>query len=147
MIDKEILLLEAVNEGIDKSPSVLEKMHKIKRNKLLNTFALREIKVDREKGEVEEFIEKEDLSRAVKFSQIVVESEEGAKAVIEEIKAGNSFEEVAEKWTSGEEMALVIGGRADGYSPKANTHPRVREQLFSIEVGEVSEAIELSNDN
>ncbi len=145
MIDKEILLLEAANTGIDKTPSVLEKMHKIKRNKVLNTFALREIKVDREKGEVKEFIEKEGLSRAVKFSQIVVESEERAKAVIQELKAGKSFEEVAEKWSSAEEMALVIGGRADGYSPKANTHPRVREQLFSLEVGAVSEPIEFSS--
>ena len=144
MIDREILSKEAKKSGIQEDASFIQKMRKIRNSKLLQLFAVKQIKVGRDAGEVAEFIEKGRLTRAVKFSQIVVDSEEDAKAVTEEIRSGTTFEDAAEKWSRAEEATLVIGGREDGYSTKVNTHPSVRERLFSLEVGAVSEPIELS---
>jgi len=145
MIDRKILLLEAVVQGVDRSPDFLKDMRHAKENKIFNIFQMREIKVDITQQEILDFFESEGLSKMVRFDEILVESRDKALAVIAELRAGARFEEVAEKWsvdaetTTGEEYYNHSGK----YMTQLNAPPRIGEVLFSMEVGEVSDPLML----
>ena len=139
MIDRELLAMEALDQGIDQSPRFLRKMRRFKEKRLLAVFQAREIRVKITQEEVAEYFEKEGLSRAVRFDEILVEGEDKA-AVVGELKAGKSFSEVAEKYSSGTRTA-ARGGDEGTYITPLDVPPDVRDALFSLEVGEVSEPV------
>ena len=140
MIDRKLLLIEAVAQGIDTSPGFLRKTRKIKENKILGIFQLREIKVKMTQSEVVEFFEKEGFSKTVRYSEIWVDGEDKARAAMEELRAGKSFEQVAVKWSVDEETA-ARGGDKGNYSHQLDLHPIVGDAVFALEKDEVSELI------
>ena len=101
MIDRELLALEALDQGIDQSPRFLKNMRRFKEKRLLAVFQAREIRVKITREEVAEYFEREGLSKAVRFDEILVEGEDKAAAVVGELRAGKSFSEVAKKYSSG----------------------------------------------
>lgn len=139
MIDRDLLAMEALAQGIDQSPRFLKKMRRFKEKRLLAVFQAREIRVKITREEVAEYFEREGLSRAVRFDEILVEGEDKATAAVGELRAGKSFNEVAEKYSSGAQTAAR--GDEGAYSTRLDVHPDVRDALFSLEVGEVSEPV------
>ena len=139
MIDRELLAMEALDQGIDQSPRFLKNMRRFKEKRLLAVFQAREIRVKITREEVAEYFEREGLSRAVRFDEMLVEGEDKAAAV-GELRAGKSFSEVAEKYSSGARTA-ARGGDESAYSTPLDVPPDVRDALFSLEVGEVSEPV------
>ena len=140
MIDREFLAMEALDRGIDQSPLFLKNMRRFKEKRLLAAFQAREIRVKITREEVAEYFEREGLSRAVRFDAILVEGEDQAAAAAGELRAGKSFSEVAEKYSSGARTA-TRGGDEDAYSTPLDVPPDVRDALFSLEVGEVSKPV------
>ena len=141
MIDRELLAMEALAQGIDQSPRFLKKMRRFKEKRLLAVFQAREIRVKITQEEVAEYFEREGLSRAVRFDEILVEGEDKAAAALGELKAGKSVSEVAEKYSSGTRSA-ARGGDEGTYITPLDVPPDVRDALFSLEVGEVSEPVQ-----
>lgn len=139
MIDRELLAVEALDQGIDQSPRFLKKMRRFKEKRLLAVFQAREIRVKITREEVAEYFEGEGLSRAVRFDEILVEGEDKAAVAVEELRAGKSFSEVAEKYSSGTRTAAR--GDESAYITPLDVPPDVRDALFSLEVGEVSEPV------
>ena len=139
MIDRELLAMEALDQGIDQSPRFLKNMRRFKEKRLLAVFQAREIRVKITREEVAEYFEREGLSSAIRFDEILVEGEDKAAAV-GELRAGKSFSEVAEKYSSGARTA-ARGGDESAYSTPLDVPPDVRDALFSLEVGEVSEPV------
>ena len=139
MIDRDLLAMEALAQGIDQSPRFLKKMRRFKEKRLLPVFLAREIRVKITREEVAEYFEREGLSRAVRFDEILVEGEDKAAAAVGELRAGKSFSEVSEKYSSGAQTAAR--GDEGTYSTRLDVHPDVRDALFSLEVGEVSEPV------
>ncbi len=140
MIDRELLAMEALTQGIDQSPRFLKKMRRFKEKRLLAVFQAREIRVKITQEEVAEYFEREGLSKAVRFDEILVEGEDKAAAV-GELRAGKSFSEVSEKYSSGAQTA-ARGGDEGTYITPLDVPPDVRDALFSLEVGEVSEPVQ-----
>ena len=139
MIDRDLLAMEALAQGIDQSPRFLKKMRRFKEKRLLAIFQAREIRVKITQEEVAEYFEREGLSKTVRFDEILVEGEDKAAAALGELKAGKSFSEVSEKYSSGAQTAAR--GVEGAYSTRLDVHPDVRDALFSLEVGEVSEPV------
>ena len=139
MIDRELLAMDALDQGIDQSPRFLKNMRRFKEKRLLAVFQAREIRVKITREEVAEYFEREGLSSAIRFDEILVEGEDKAAAV-GELRAGKSFSEVAEKYSSGARTA-ARGGDEGAYSTPLDVPPDVRDALFSLEVGEVSEPV------
>ena len=139
MIDRDLLAMEALAQGIDQSPRFLKKMRRFKEKRLLAIFQARAIRVKITREEVAEYFEREGLSKAIRFDEILVEGEDKAAAAVEELRAGKSFSEVSEKYSSGAQTAAR--GNEGAYSTRLDVHPDVRDALFSLEVGEVSEPV------
>ena len=136
MIDRELLAMEALARGIDQSPRFLKKMRRFKEKRLLAVFQARKIRVKITQEEVAEYFAREGLSRAVRFDEILVEGKDETAAAVGELRAGKSFSEVAEKYSSG-----VRTADEGAYSTPLDVPPDVRDALFSLEVGEVSEPV------
>ena len=139
MIDRDLLAMEALAQGIDQSPRFLKKMRRFKEKRLLPVFLAREIRVKITREEAAEYFERAGLSRAVRFDEMLVEGEDKAAVAVGELRAGKSFSEVAEKYSSGAQTAAR--GDEGAYSTRLDVHPDVRDALFSLEVGEVSEPV------
>ena len=145
MIDRELLAMEALAQGIDQSPRFLRKMRRFKEKRLLAVFQTREIRVKITQEEVAEYFEREGLSKAIRFDEILVEGADKAAAAVGELRAGKSVSEVAEKYSSGAQTAAR--GDEGAYSTRLDVHPDVRDALFSLEVGEVSEPVKRSENH
>ena len=144
MIDMELLLIEAQNERIAQSPDFLRKMEKIKKRKLVGVFQQRNIKVAIKENELQEYVEKEGLSRALRLGDILVDSKDKAEAVFAEIKGGKSFAQVAEEWSMNKDTS-TRGGDIGQYLIKDQMIPILQDTLFSLAVGEVSAPIKIGN--
>ena len=143
MIDMKLMIIEVGKKGIDKSLGSLSKIHQTKKKRLVGTFQKSEIKIDIKEEEVQEFFESSHFSRAIRFSDITVDSEDKARAALEELKRGKSFEEVVRKWSINE----VTAGRSGDigrYIISEMMIPLLRNKLFFLEVGEVSEPIKVA---
>lgn len=134
MIDRDLLAMEALAQGIDQSPRFLKKMRRFKEKRLLAIFQARAIRVKITREEVAEYFEREGLSKAIRFDEILVEGEDKAAAAVGELRAGKSFSEVSEKYSSGAQTAAR--GNEGAYSTRLDVHPDVRDALFSLEVSE-----------
>ena len=139
MIDRDLLAMEALARGIDQSPRFLKKMRRFKEKRLLPVFLAREIRVKITREEAAEYFERAGLSKAVRFDEMLVEGEDKAAVAVGELRAGKSFSEVAEKYSSGVQTAAR--GDEGTYSTRLDVQPDVRDALFSLEVGEVSEPV------
>ena len=144
MIDMELLLMETQNERIAQSPDFLRKMRKMKTRKLVGVFQQRNIKVKIKENELREYVEKEGLSRALRLGDILVDSKDKAEAVFAKIKEGESFAQVAEKWSMNKDTA-TMGGDMGQYLIKDQMIPILQDTLFSLAVGEVSAPIKIGN--
>jgi parvulin-like peptidyl-prolyl isomerase len=142
MVDIELLLLEARNDDVDKSIDYLKKINRAIQTKLVTTFGLREIKVEIKENELEEYIKKEKLARAIRLGDIMLPGKEQAEVALAEIRSGKSFGQVARKWSINRKTASK-GGDIGSYTTKEHMIPMLQDKLFSLAVGEVSEPIQI----
>ncbi len=140
MTDREILRLEAQARGLDQSRGFLKKLSKARRERIVGLFQAREIEIETNPEEFEEFVAREEHDRAIRFSEIIVESKAAAERARAEIDGGRSFEEVAREMSLSRATAEHGGDRGRA-SVKVEIDPVFRDALFSLEVGEVSRPI------
>ena len=140
MTDREILRLEAQARGLDQSRGFLKKLSKAGRERIVGLFQAREIEIETNPEEFEEFVAREEHDRAIRFSEIIVESKAAAERARAEIDGGRSFEEVAREMSLSRATAEHGGDRGRA-SVKVEIDPVFRDALFSLEVGEVSRPI------
>ena len=105
MIATEILRQEAINAGISKRPEIIEQIKRQESNILINTlmtekFADLSFTEDELKAEYDQLIGLNDVSE-YKARHILLQTEEEAKVVIEELNGGANFEELAKAKSQG----------------------------------------------
>ncbi len=105
MIATEILRQEAVNVGISSRPEIIEQIKRQESNILINTlmtekFADLKFTDEDLKTEYDRLIGLNDSSE-YKARHVLLQTEEEAKVVIEELKAGANFEELAKQKSQG----------------------------------------------
>ena len=140
MTDREILRLEAQARGLDQSRRFLKKLSKARKERIVGIFQAREIEIETNPEEFEEFVAREEHDRAIRFSEIIVESKGAAARARAEIDGGRSFEEVAREMSLSRATAEHGGDRGRA-SVKVEIDPVFRDALFSLEVGEISRPI------
>ncbi len=105
LIATELLRQEAVNAGIADRPEIIEQIKRQESNILINTlmtekFADLSFTEEELKAEYDRLLSLSDFNE-YKARHILLQSEEDANAVIEELKAGANFEELAKAKSQG----------------------------------------------
>ena len=102
LIDREILLLEARNQGLDTDPELLNKLSDKKKDHILSIFSRREIRphVAVSEEEIRGFFEERELGRERLLARILVETEEKVRQLLARIEAGDDFRELVRFYSS-----------------------------------------------
>lgn len=143
LINQEMVYLDALENGIDKEDDFIKELDKLKEG-LIKQYALTKFlsTVSVTEGEVLDFYnknkEKFRKPEFVKASHILVDDENRAKDIIDEIKGGLSFEEAAEKYSSCPSKAQ--GGNLGEFT-KGQMVPEFEEAAFNMVVDTISEPI------
>ena len=144
MISEKLLIQEAKNMGLEEDNDVLEQIKKMTEQILVQVLIEREIldKIKVNDEEVLEYYEKNKESftekEQVYLYNILLETEEEAQDILEQLKAGGDFSEIAKEKSAGPSAAQ--GGDL-GYLTKGTIIPEIEEVVFALEVEELSEII------
>ena len=144
MIDIELLLMEARSQGLERSSAYLTKMIRIRKATLVSEYERRTIDATVEDGEVEEYIDREGLARAVRLGDILVADLETAEKAAREIEGGASFADAARKLSMNEETA-TRGGDIGRFITRDEMIPVLAEKLFGLAVGSVSDPVQIGD--
>ncbi len=144
VISEKLLIQEAINMGLEKDNDVLEQVKKMTEQILVQALIEKEIlnKVDANEEEVLDYYEQNKDSftekEQVHLYNILLETEEEAQNVLEQLKAGEDFSEIAIEKSSGPSAAQ--GGDLD-YVAKGTIIPEIEEVIFALELEELSEVV------
>ena len=144
MINIQLLIMEAKAADLDKSPEFRARLERVQREKLISIFQDRALEVEEEveEGEVREYAERMGLTRAVRLADIMVPSRENALAVLQELKNGVPFGQVAQKWSINKKTSAQ-GGDLGRYTTREHMVTPLQDKLFSLALGEVSDPIKI----
>jgi len=144
MILEMVLYGEAKNRGIDKDVEIADLLKEAHKRILVSKLIKDEVE---DKSEItEEEVKKYYDSNKDKFnapeqwraSHILVDTEDEAKAILEEIRNGASFEELAK--TKSKDTSASKGGDV-GYFTKGQMVPEFEMAASGLEVGGISEPV------
>ncbi|MBU4602797.1 peptidyl-prolyl cis-trans isomerase [bacterium] len=144
VISEKLLIQEANNMGLEKDNDVLEQIKKMTEQILVQTLIQREIldKVDVNDEEVSEYYEQNKGSftekEQVYLYNILVETEEEAQVILEQLIAGANFSEIAIEKSIGPSAAQ--GGDLE-YIAKGTIIPEIEEVIFALELEELSKVV------
>jgi len=144
VISEKLLIQEANNMGLEKDNDVLEQIKKMTEQILVQALIQREIldKVAVNDEEVSEYYEQNKGSftekEQIHLYNILLESEEDAQDILEQLKAGGDFSEIAKEKSTGPSAAQ--GGDL-GYLTKGTVIPEIEEVVFALELEELSEVV------
>jgi len=144
IISEKLLIQEAKNRGLEQDKDVLEQIKNTTEQILVQSLIEKEIigkvKVDDQEAltyyeeNKDNFITKEQ----VYLYNILVETEEVAKDILEKLKAGGDFIELAKEKSTGPSAAE--GGDL-GYISKGDLIPEIENVVFALEIGSISDII------
>lgn len=138
MVDKELLLAEAVARGLDRDPQVAHPLARLEGNLLVKrlydsqAFA----PVDLSDEEVERLFREGGYDEEVRFSHIMTPTAADAHRLLEKLQQGASFERLAQEHS----VHLVTARRQGdmGYVPLAHMLPEVRDAVLELQPDQVS---------
>jgi len=144
MISEKLLIQEAEKIGLEEDNDVLEQIKKMTEQILVQVLIEREI-LDKIKVNDEEILEYYEQNKdsftekeQVHLYNILLETEEEAQDILEQLMAGVDFSEIAKERSTGPSAAQ--GGDL-GYLSKGTIIPEIEEVVFALELEELSEVI------
>ena len=151
MVDMELMLLEARQQGLDQDSAFLGKWEHERQQKLIREILRREVK---EKSafsseELRRRFEQSKWNRMLKLARIQVETEEDARKVVEELEQGKGFGEVAKLHSTDQETASQ-GGLLGPLYGRGNVEElgmpvEVAEEVFELAIGKISQPFEIGD--
>ncbi|HEY4665024.1 MAG TPA: peptidylprolyl isomerase [Comamonas sp.] len=142
IIAREVFMQEAAKRGLDATPDFKQQMQLAR-----ETILIRELFTDYQKknpvsdaeikAEYDKFITA-NAGKEYRARHILVESEDRAKAIIAELKAGKKFEDIAKK-ESKDPGSGAQGGDL-GWASPANYVPEFTEAMLKLKKGGLSDA-------
>lgn len=145
LVKRELLYQEALKKGLDKDPAYQKKLEDFKKINLVGLLLEREIETKTKVSdkEIRDYYEKNKKDFApvshVKLSHILVNTEEEAQKVLERLKKGEDFAQIAKK-SSIDTVSAKKGGDL-GFFSKGEIPPEFRIAAVRLKTGEVSEPI------
>jgi len=143
LVNQELFYLDAVNTGMDQDPEYKAEEEKMKVN-LLKQFAINRLLKDVGVSEKEaEAYYNENKNRfvnpgSVKASHILTDDAESARKVLDEINAGLSFEDAAQKYSK---CPSKENGGDLGYFSRGRMVPEFENSAFNMEKGDISSPV------
>ncbi len=144
MISEKLLIQEAKNMGLEEDEKVIEQIRKITEQILVQVLIEREI-LDKVKVNDEEVLEYYEQNKdsftekeQVHLYNILLETEEEAQDILEQLKAGGDFSEIAKEKSTGPSAAQ--GGDL-GYLIKGTIVPEIEDVVFALELEVLSEVV------
>ena len=134
LINRELLIDEAMTKGLDKDKELVERLKTIKEELLISAIIEKEItskvKVEEEevKGYYDDHPELFSQEEQVRVRHILVASEEEAKKVEERLKAGEDFTKVAQEVS----LDKSSPGGDLGFISKGATVPEFEQAAFAL---------------
>lgn len=141
LINTRLILQEARKIGLDELPEIRKMVDVFSRVTLreeLMKWRLKDIKVDDE--EVDKIYQQ--LVKEWKIKSVMIEKEDEAKKMEEELKAGGDFDEVAKKLVT---EGIAKGGGESGYLNGKDLSPEIARVLSTMEVGSISPIIPIKS--
>ena len=145
LIDKTVLRQQAKAMGIDKEPWFEPTISRFEEQRLLVLRGQREInaKVVVTEQEILEQYRQTQRGRALRFAGILSAIREEALEVLAELEEGADFADLARQ-RSLYEATRDQGGDIGKYLTKDATAEEIREDVFRLEVGELSEPVSMA---
>jgi peptidyl-prolyl cis-trans isomerase C len=144
IISEKLLIQEAKNRGLEQDKDVLEQIKNTTEQILVQSLIEKEIigKVKVEDQEALTYYEENKnnfiTKEQVYLYNILVETEEVAQDILEKLKAGGDFIELAKEKSTGPSAAE--GGDL-GYISKGDLIPEIENVVFALEIGSISDII------
>jgi len=144
MIKAELLYLYATGKGLDKDPSIEQKVNDFRKLMLAN-MVLEDIAAQIPPvtdSEAKEFYTRNKKSfsyRKIRASHILVDTPDAAEQVVRELEKGTGFQKAAQKWSLDRESAR--NGGDIGYFRRNEMLPEFEEAAFSLKKGEISRPV------
>lgn len=144
MISEKLLIQEAKNMGLEKDKDVFEQIKKMTEQILVQALIEKEIldKIKVNDEEISEYYEQNKDSftekEQVHLYNILLETEEEAQDILEQLKAGGDFNEIAKEKSTGPSAAQ--GGDL-GYLSRGTIIPEIEDVVFALELEKLSEII------
>jgi peptidyl-prolyl cis-trans isomerase C len=144
IISEKLLIQEAKNRGLEQDKDVLEQIKNTTEQILVQFLIEKEIigKVKVEDQEALTYYEENKnnfiTKEQVYLYNILVETEEVAQDILEKLKAGGDFIELAKEKSTGPSAAE--GGDL-GYISKGDLIPEIENVVFALEIGSISDII------
>jgi peptidyl-prolyl cis-trans isomerase C len=144
IISEKLLIQEAKNRGLEQDKNVLEQIKNTTEQILVQSLIEKEIigKVKVEDQEALTYYEENKgnfiTKEQVYLYNILVETEEVAKDILEKLKAGGDFIEIAKEKSTGPSAAQ--GGDL-GYVSKGDLIPEIENVVFALKIGSISDII------
>ena len=142
IIDMRVMTLEAKSRGIDKEPWYEPKVETFHNMRVLKSYVSKNInqQVVMTDDELQEHFLATNRHRALRLAGILVDTEAEAEELLDELDEGGDFAELAR------EHSLYVATKDQGgdigiYLPKEATSEALRDKIFHLEVGAVSEPI------
>jgi len=142
IINKEMLHQEALKKGLDKTPDYQKKLDEFKKLTLVTELFEKEImaKAKVSDQEMKDYYDKhkEEFTPTtqIKASHILVKTEDEAKTVLERLKKGEKFGDIA-KAVSIDPGSAKNGGDL-GYFSKGQMVPEFEKAAANLKVGDIS---------
>lgn len=140
LVMQELMYSDAVEGNLESEEEFIEAFNEMKKS-MLQQYSLRKLfnKVTVSEEELKEFYEANkslyNKAEMVKASHILIDSEEKANEILEDIKKGLSFEDAAAQNSS---CPSKENGGALGQFGRGQMVPEFEEAVFSMKVGEIS---------
>lgn len=145
LVKKEILYQEAVKRGLDKTPEFARKVEDFKRLTLASELLEKEIvsKAKVSDQEAKDYYNKNKdefvTTSQIKASHILVKSEDEARKILERLKKGEKFPDIARK-ESLDKGSAQNGGDL-GYFSRGQMIPAFEKAAAALKVGELSSPV------
>lgn len=144
MISEKLLIQEAKNMGLEEDKDVKEQIKRMTEQIMVQVLIEREIldKVEVNEEEISEYYEQNKINftekEQIHLYNILLNTEEEAQAVLEQLKAEGDFSEIAKEKSTGPSAAQ--GGDL-GYISKGTIIPEIEEVVFALEIEELSNIV------
>jgi len=135
LVMRELILQQASKDGIDKSKDVEEKLAELKKRIIVDTYLKKKVEADSKisdeelKKFYEQHLDKFKAGEQIRASHILVKTEPEAQAILEQLKKGANFEELAK--TKSVDSSAAKGGDL-GWFGKGNMVPAFEKAVFSL---------------
>jgi len=141
LVMRELILQQASKDGVDKSKEVEEKLAELKKRIIVDTYLKKKVEEQSKLSdeELKKFYDQNQdkfkTGEQIKASHILVKSEQEAQALLDQLKKGGNFEELAK--SKSVDSSAAKGGDL-GWFGKGNMVPVFEKAAFALQEGQLS---------